>query len=173
MNIHEIANLIRNVPDFPKPGIQFKDITTLLANGEALATVTDTFASRYKSRRVDYVLGIEARGFIFGAALAYALKTGFLVVRKPGKLPYKTKTITYSLEYGTDSLEIHEDAIKPGNDILIVDDLLATGGTVAGVSKLIKDLGANIVECAFVIELDALSGRKKLTGFDVFSLIHF
>jgi adenine phosphoribosyltransferase len=173
MEISELAAKIRNIPDFPKPGIQFKDITTLLSDKDAFHTVIDLLAARYQTQQIDAVLGIEARGFIFSSALAYRLDKGLIIVRKPKKLPYKTKKISYELEYGTDILEIHEDAIKPGSNILIVDDLLATGGTVAGVSQLVRDSGAGVVECAFVIELDFLNGRKKLAGIPAFSLIHF
>ena len=130
MDAKQIAGFIRNVPDFPKPGIQFKDITTLLQNGEALVAVVDHLADRYREKKIDVIVGIEARGFIFGAALAYALKTAFVMVRKPGKLPAKTRRVTYDLEYGTDAVEIHEDAIQEGQNVLIIDDLLATGGTV-------------------------------------------
>ncbi len=173
MNVKEIAGFIRNVPDFPKPGIQFKDITTLLQYGDALAAVVDHLADRYRDKNIEQVVGIEARGFIFGAALAYALKTGFVIVRKPGKLPAKTRSVTYDLEYGTDTVEIHEDAIREGQKVLIIDDLLATGGTVGAVSKMVKEMGGVIHECAFVIELDFLKGGEKLEGIDYYSLIHF
>lgn len=170
MNLKE---LIREVPDFPKPGISFKDITTLLKNGEALKYVTDQFASHFQSAKPDLIVGAESRGFIFGAPLAYKMGTGFVLVRKPGKLPAATKRVTYQLEYGEDSLEIHTDAIKPGQKVLIVDDLLATGGTISATAELVKELGGIIVGFAFIIELDPLKGREKLAGYDVLSLVHY
>ncbi|MCB1152765.1 MAG: adenine phosphoribosyltransferase [Deltaproteobacteria bacterium] len=170
----DIAKLIRNVPDWPKPGIQFKDITTMVANGPALRKVIDTLAERYKAFEFDAVVGVEARGFIFGTALAYALNTGFVLVRKPGKLPAKTRKVSYELEYGTDSLEIHEDSIAEGGKVLVIDDLLATGGTVRAVIDLLHGMGADVVEAAFIVELIGLGGRAKVEEkTDVHSLIHF
>lgn len=169
----DLKSLIREVPDFPKPGISFKDITTLLKNGEALRHVTDQFAAHFQSANPDVVVGAESRGFLFGAPLAYKLGTGFVLVRKPGKLPAATEKVSYDLEYGQDSLEIHADAIKPGQKVLIVDDLLATGGTISATAELVKRLGGEIVGFAFIIELDFLKGRDKLAGYDVLSLVHY
>ncbi len=169
----DLRSLIREVPDFPKPGISFKDITTLLKNGDALRYVTDQFAAHFQSTAPDLVVGAESRGFIFGAPLAYKLGTGFVLVRKPGKLPAATEKVTYDLEYGQDSLEIHKDAIKPGQKVLIIDDLLATGGTICATAELVKRLGGKIVGFAFIIELDFLKGRDKLAGYDVLSLVHY
>jgi adenine phosphoribosyltransferase len=164
---------IRDIPDFPKKGIIFKDITTLLKDKAALKKSIDILAAEYKGQKIKHVVGIESRGFIFGAALAYELGAGFIPVRKKGKLPAKTRSVTYSLEYGTDTLEIHEDALKAGDRVIIVDDLLATGGTVSAVAKLVGDLGANIIGIAFVIELSFLKGREKLRGLPVFSIIQY
>jgi len=171
--MHTLSKAIRDIPDFPKQGIVFKDITTLLADATAFKKSVDTLVERYRAMNVDVVLGVEARGFIFGAAVAYGLGTGLVIVRKPGKLPWKTHQISYELEYGTDTLEIHQDAIKPGQRVLIVDDLLATGGTTAAVVGLVEKIGGQVVECAFVIELDFLNGRAKLGQTPVFSLVHF
>jgi adenine phosphoribosyltransferase len=168
----ELTELIRDVPDFPKPGIIFKDIMPLLENGPAFRQSVDEMATAFDGIKPDKIVGAEARGFIFGAALAYKLSAGFVAVRKPGKLPHKVKTVTYELEYGTDSLCVHEDAIKPGESVLIVDDLLATGGTVGGVVKLMREIGAEIAGVGFLIELDFLKGRAKLEGLNVQSLIH-
>ena len=170
MNLNEF---IRDVPDFPKKGIIFKDITTLLKDGPAFAEVINLFKERYKDKSVDKVAGIESRGFIFGGALANLLNCGFIPVRKPGKLPYNKISEDYSLEYGTNSLEIHTDAVQKGENILIIDDLLATGGTAEAVVKLIKRLNGNIVGVEFLIELDFLNGRKKLEGYPVNSLIRY
>jgi len=170
MNLNE---LIRDVSDFPKKGIVFKDITTLLKDGPAFAEVINMFKKRYEDKRVDKVAGIESRGFIFGGALANLLNCGFVPVRKPGKLPYDTISEDYSLEYGTNSLEIHTDAVAEGENILIIDDLLATGGTAEAVVKLIKRLKGNIIGVEFLIELDFLNGRKKLEGYPVNSLIKY
>ena len=169
----DLKSLIREVPDFPKQGINFKDITTLLKDGKALKTVIDIFAERFENTKPDLVVGAESRGFLFGAPLAYKLGAGFVLVRKPGKLPAPVTKVTYDLEYGKDSLEIHLDAIQPGQKVLIVDDLLATGGTVSATAELVKKLGGEIVGCAFLIELDFLRGRDKLSGYDVFSLLHY
>ena len=171
--MEEISKLIRNVPDFPKPGIIFKDITTLLSNPEGFKKTVDALAEPFVDKGVDYVVGIEARGFIFAAVLAYKLGAGLTIVRKPGKLPYKTVEKTYDLEYGTDTVQMHEDAFAKGDNVLIVDDLLATGGTVQAVTQMVREVGANIVACAFVIELDFLNGREKLEGQDIHTLIHY
>jgi adenine phosphoribosyltransferase len=169
----DLRSLIREVPDFPKPGISFKDITTLLKNGEALRYVIDQFALHFQGANPDVIVGAESRGFLFGAPLAYKLGKGFVLVRKPGKLPAATEKVFYELEYGRDSLEIHVDAIKPGQKVLIVDDLLATGGTISATAVLVKRLGGIIVGFAFIIELDPLKGRDKLAGYDVLSLVHY
>lgn len=171
----ELKTLIREVPDFPKPGINFYDITTLLKDSRGLAAVIDELRQNYLGQHIDLVLGIEARGFIFAPAVAYALGAGFVPVRKPGKLPAAVESVEYALEYGTDRLEIHQDAIQPGQKVLIVDDVLATGGTATGVASLVKRLGGELVGMAFVIELDFLQGRAKL-GDDAaktWSLIHY
>ncbi len=169
----ELRKIIRDIPDFPKKGIIFKDITTLLSDGRSFHRMIDLIAHRYIGQHIDKIVGIEARGFILGSALAYKLGTGITLVRKPGKLPHKTRQVTYELEYGTDSLEIHEDAFQPGEKIVIADDLLATGGTVAAVVKLVEGLDVEIVECAFMAELEFLKGRKKLPDGKVFSLLKF
>jgi adenine phosphoribosyltransferase len=171
--VSDLKNQIRNVPDFPIKGIQFKDITTLLADPTAFQKTIDLISHRYFDKKIDAVVGIEARGFVMGAALAYKLGTGVVLVRKSGKLPYKTLSAEYDLEYGKDRLEIHEDAITPGMRVVIADDVLATGGTVAAVSGLLKRMGADIVECCFLAELEFLKGREKLAGQKVFSLIGF
>src|ERR671923_2320214 len=157
-----IRNAIRNIPDFPKPGIVFKDITPLLSNGQLFSRTIDMLADRYRSEKIDVVLGIESRGFIIGAAMAYRLGAGFCIVRKPGKLPYETHSASYELEYGTDRLEIHVDAMPAKARVIIADDLIATGGTAAATAKLVSKLGSTVVECAFVIELSFLRGREKL-----------
>jgi len=168
-----LRDIIRDISDFPKKGIVFKDITTLLADGKSFHRMIDLIAHRYIGEKIDQVVGVEARGFLLGSALAYKLGTGITLVRKPGKLPYKTRRKTYDLEYGTDTLEIHEDAFKPGNRVLIADDLLATGGTMAAVVDLVQELEAEIVECAFLAELEFLHGRDKLPDGKVFSLLKF
>jgi adenine phosphoribosyltransferase len=168
-----LKSLIRGVPDFPKPGILFYDITTLLKDKVGFAKLIDAFSEYYINRDIDIVMGIEARGFIFGPALAYRLNAGFVPVRKPKKLPAETIRWTYDLEYGSDALEIHKDAIRPGERVLIVDDLLATGGTAFASMKLAQSLGGELVGFAFVIELDKLGGRNKLLSHDVLSLIHY
>lgn len=165
--------LIREVPDFPKKGILFYDITTLLKDKVGFATLIDALSEHYLNSQVDAVLAIEARGFIFGPALAYRLNAGFVPIRKPGKLPAETVKWSYELEYGLDTLEIHKDAIKPGQRVIIVDDLLATGGTANACVQLAKSLGANIAGMGFVVELDFLNGRKKFEGTEVFSLLHY
>ena len=164
---------IRNIPDFPKPGILFRDVTTLIQNRAAFKKSVDLLARKYKNMGIDKVVGVEARGFIFGAALAHKIGAGFVPVRKKGKLPYKTISATYQLEYGTDTLEIHKDAVKPGEKILIIDDLLATGGTVRAVIDLIKQLRGRIRGIGFVIELVDLGGKDKLKGYPVYSLVKF
>lgn len=169
----DLKKLIREVPDFPKPGINFFDITTLLKNKDGFSQIIDSFEQHYRDKRVDIVLGIEARGFIFAPAVAYALGTGFIPVRKPKKLPAEIEFMEYELEYGTDRLEIHRDAIHSGQHVLIIDDVLATGGTAAAVAKLVEKLGGTVCGLGFVIELDFLSGRKKLNGYDVHSLVHY
>jgi len=169
----DLASLIRDIPDFPKPGILFKDITPLLTNPQGFREAVKRMAEAYKDAKVDAVVAVESRACLFGGPVALALDASLVIVRKPGKLPYKTRRISYELEYGTDTLEIHEDAVKKGDRILIVDDLLATGGTVQAVAKMIKEMGAEIVGCSFVIELDFLKGRDRLADYDVASLIHF
>ncbi|MBI3896172.1 MAG: adenine phosphoribosyltransferase [Acidobacteria bacterium] len=171
--MENLKNLIRQVPDWPKKGILFYDITTLLKDKEGFRRLIDVFADHYASHRVDQILGIEARGFIFGPALAYRLGAGFVPVRKPNKLPAKTARVTYDLEYGTDSLEVHSDAIGPGDHVLIVDDLLATGGTASACVRLARELGAVVEGVGVVVELEFLSGRSKLNGIDVFSLLKY
>lgn len=168
-----LESKIRNVQDFPKPGIGFKDITTLLADGEAFKYTVDEISKNLEKLGVDLIVGPEARGFILGTPVAYNLGVGFVPIRKPGKLPHEVESYEYSLEYGTDKLEIHKDAIKPGQKVAIVDDLLATGGTVAAATKLIEKLGGEVVSLEFLIELDFLDGRKKLEGYNVNSLIHY
>jgi adenine phosphoribosyltransferase len=174
INCEPLKSLIREIPNFPKPGILFYDITTLLKDKQGYATLVDALAAHYIGKgEVDLVLGIEARGFIFGPALAYRLNAGFVPVRKPGKLPAETARVTYDLEYGTDALEIHTDAVEPGQSVLIVDDLLATGGTMEATVKLVRRLGARIAGLAFAIELDFLHGRDRFKEYDVFSLLHY
>lgn len=168
-----LKKLIREVPDFPKPGILFYDITTLLKDKTGLATLIDAFAEYYLDKKIDLVLGMEARGFIFAPALAYRLNAGFIPVRKPGKLPAVTEKLKYDLEYGSNTLEIHKDAIQQGQRVVIVDDLLATGGTADATAKLATSLGADIAGFGFVVELDFLNGREKLNQYDVLSLLHY
>jgi len=167
----DLASKIRDVPDFPKPGILFKDITTLLKDGESFRAAIDGLLERIGPRTVDAVVGMESRGFIFGAPIAYKLGVGFVPVRKLGKLPADVVSVEYDLEYGSATLEMHRDALRPGAKVLIVDDLLATGGTVAGTIELVKQLKGEIVACAFLIELAALRGRDRLQGYDVVTLI--
>ncbi len=164
---------IRVIEDFPQPGVRFKDITTLLKDGKAFRAAIDTMADSLRDRKVDLVVGPEARGFVVGTPLAYALGVGFIPVRKSGKLPAETVEADYSLEYGKDQLAIHKDAIEPGQRVLIVDDLLATGGTVQATLNLVHRLQADVVGAAFVIELTYLKGREKLSGVDIFSLIQY
>jgi len=169
----DLKALVREVPDFPRPGILFYDITTLLKDPGGLKAVIDRLKDRYANKDVDAIIGIEARGFIFAPALAYALGVGFVPVRKPKKLPAATRRVEYALEYGTDVLEVHADAIQPGQNVLIVDDVLATGGTAAAVTQLVEMLGAKVAGLGFVIELDFLNGRGKLAGYDVYSMLHY
>ena len=166
-------SLIREVPDFPKPGILFYDITTLLKDGEALRHIIDEFTKKYQSANISKIVGIESRGFIFGSPLAYRLGAGFVPVRKPGKLPADVYEVKYNLEYGSNSLAIHRDAIEPGERVLVVDDLLATGGTASATVNLIRQLGGEIIEVAFLVELLFLSGREKLEESSVYSLITY
>lgn len=173
VNCESLRSLIREVPDFPKPGILFYDITTLLKDKLGFAMLIDALSEHYLEQDIDLVLGMEARGFIFGPAVAYRLNAGFVPVRKPGKLPAATTRVEYDLEYGSNTLEIHQDAIQKGQRVIIVDDLLATGGTAAATVKLAKSLGAQIAGLAFVVELDFLNGRKKLASSEVFSLLHY
>ncbi|MBN2714192.1 MAG: adenine phosphoribosyltransferase [Planctomycetes bacterium] len=168
----DLAGLIRDVPNFPKEGIIFKDITTLLSNGDGFKQAVDELADKFASKGATAVVGMEARGFIFGAAVAYKLGIGFVPVRKPGKLPFKTTEVTYDLEYGTDTLCMHEDALKAGDKVLLIDDLLATGGTVGGTIQLVEKTGAEVAGIGFLIELDFLHGRDKLQKYDVFSILH-
>ena len=169
----DLSALIRNVPDFPLPGVQFKDITTLIANGPAFREVIDLLSERYRDQPIDAVAGIESRGFIFSAPIALALGVGLVPIRKPGKLPASTYQIEYALEYGTNTLEIHQDALQPGARVLVVDDLLATGGTIVAASKLIEQAGGTVHELAFVIELTFLNGRERLDPYPVYSLLQY
>ena len=164
---------IRDIPDFPKPGIVFKDITPLLGDVRAFQSVIDAFARRYAEKSIDLVAAVESRGFIFGSALAYRIDAGFVPVRKKGKLPYKTESVEYALEYGTDRIEIHQDAVHKGSRVLVIDDVLATGGTAKAACDLIEKVGGKIVECAFVLELGFLNGREKLKGHELYSLIQY
>src|SRR3954470_1850181 len=173
VNVKALKSLVRTVPDFPKPGILFYDITTLLKDKTGFAQLIDALAAHYLARKIDLVLGIEARGFIFGPALAYRLNAGFVPVRKPRKLPAETARRTYDLEYGSDTLEIHKDAIQRGQRVVIVDDLLATGGTANATLQLARSLGADVAGLAFVVELTFLKGRDKLTNCDVYSLLQY
>jgi adenine phosphoribosyltransferase len=173
VNVEDLKELVRTVPDFPKPGILFYDITTLLKDKAGFAQLIDALAAHYIEQKIDLVLGIEARGFIFGPALAYRLNAGFVPVRKPRKLPASVARVTYDLEYGSDALEIHVDAIHPGQSVVLVDDLLATGGTMEATIKLVQQLGGNIAGLAFAVELDFLKGRDRFPEYDVFSLLHY
>lgn len=169
----DLKDWIRDVPDFPKPGILFKDITPMLGDPAAFHKAIDAIAARYKGKKIDKIACVESRGFLFGAPLAYKMKAGLAIIRKPGKLPYLTTSATYELEYGKDEVQIHQDAILPREKVLIVDDLLATGGTVAAVGDLVQRLGGKVVECAFLIELAFLKGREKIKPLRAFSLIRF
>jgi adenine phosphoribosyltransferase len=172
-DLERLKSLIRDVPDFPKPGIVFKDITPLLADEIAFSTVIDLIVVHFGRGNVDKVVGIEARGFILASPVAYHFGAGFVPVRKAGKLPWQTESAQYSLEYGTETLEIHQDALAPGERVLIVDDVLATGGTAKATASLVESLGAKVVGIACLIELDFLKGRQQLEGFDFFSLITY
>jgi adenine phosphoribosyltransferase len=169
----ELARLIRSIPDFPVPGILFRDITTLIRDGEAFQEAIDTMVEHYIDADIDVVAGIEARGWIFGAPLAYELGAGFVPIRKPSKLPAEKISISYALEYGENTLEIHKDAVPPGTKVLLVDDLLATGGSARAAAELIQKLGGKVVSLAFLIELVDLHGREKLRDYDVYSMIQF
>ena len=169
----DLKKTIGDVKDFPKEGIDFKDITTLMQNGEAFKYTIDQFVNELKDQNIDIIVGPEARGFLMGTPVAYALGVGFVPVRKPGKLPYETESYEYGLEYGTDVLEIHKDAIKPGQRVAIVDDLLATGGTMEAAAKLIEKLGGEVVSMQFLIELESLEGREKLSKYNVNSLLQY
>ena len=173
LNSDQLKHLIREIPDFPRKGILFYDITTLLKDKVGFATLVDRLSEHYVAQNIDLVLGMEARGFIFAPALAYRLNAGFVPVRKVGKLPAATVKFDYALEYGTNSLEMHKDAIQKGQRVLIVDDLLATGGTAEATARLATLLGAEIAGLGFVVELDFLNGREKLKGYDVMSLLHY
>jgi adenine phosphoribosyltransferase len=173
VHVEALKALVRTVPDFPKPGILFYDITTLLKDKTGFAQLIDALAAHYIEQKIDLVLGIEARGFIFGPALAYRLNAGFVPVRKPGKLPAAVDRVTYDLEYGSDTLEMHQGAIKPGQRVVLVDDLLATGGTMEATIKLVKQQGGVITGLAFAIELDFLKGRQRFPEYDVLSLLHY
>jgi adenine phosphoribosyltransferase len=173
VNVDALKALVRTVPDFPKPGILFYDITTLLKDKAGFAQLIDGLAAHYIEQKIDLVLGIEARGFIFGPALAYRLNAGFVPVRKPKKLPAPVARVTYDLEYGSDTLEIHQDAIALGQSVVLVDDLLATGGTMEATVKLVKQLGGKIAGLGFAVELDFLKGRARFPEYDVFSLLHY
>lgn len=173
MNNSLLEKSIRNIPDFPKPGILFRDVTTLIQNKEAFKKAIELLSKKYIGKRIDKVVGVEARGFIFGAAVAYKIGAGFVPVRKKGKLPHKTIATTYALEYGTDTLEIHQDAIAPGEKVLVIDDLLATGGTVKAATELVEGLKGKIIGIAFLVELTDLKGKDKLKGYSAFSLIKY
>jgi adenine phosphoribosyltransferase len=173
IDLTKLRNLIRDVPDYPKKGIVFKDITTLLKKGEAFDEVIEIFVEKSKDKKVDLVAAVESRGFIFGGVLANRLKVGFVPVRKFGKLPADTVEQKYDLEYGTDTLEIHKDAVEPGQRVLIVDDLLATGGTIAATCKLVEKLGGVVAGILIMIELGFLNGRDKLKNYDLFTLIRY
>ena len=169
----DLKALIREVPDYPKPGILFYDLTTLLKDKKGFKALIDQLCQHYEGHRIDLVAGIEARGFIFAPALAYRLGAGFIPIRKPKKLPAKTARVSYALEYGTDALEIHEDAVQKGQNVLLCDDLLATGGTAAAAIQLIRSLGGTVEGAVFAVELNFLKGRAKLAGLDVFSLMQY
>jgi len=171
--MNHLKTLIREVPDYPKAGILFYDITTLLKDADGLRQIIDALGENGSGRKIDRVVGIEARGFIFAPAVAYALKAGFVPIRKPKKLPAATERMEYALEYGSDVIEIHRDAIEPGQNVLIVDDVLATGGTAAAAARLVEKLGGKVAGLAFVIELDFLKGRDKLPGHRVDALLHY
>ena len=168
-----VKSKIREIPDFPKPGINFYDITTLLADGEMFSEIIDHFVKRFETKKIDKIIGIESRGFIFAAAIAARMKIGFITVRKPGKLPYIVEKISYQLEYGSDSLEIHQDAIKANERVVIVDDVLATGGTARATAELVSRLGADIIELTFLSELSFLNGKEKIKNYPIYSVIEY
>lgn len=168
-----LKDFIRDVPDFPKPGILFRDITPLLADARAFGAATEAMASPFVGQGIDKVIGIESRGFFLGGPLALALGAGLVIVRKPGKLPWKTRSVEYELEYGSDTVEMHEDAITEGERVLVVDDLIATGGTAAATVKLARDGGAEVVACVFLVELELLEGRKQLDVDRIHSVLHY
>ena len=169
----DLKQTIRSIPDWPIKGVIFRDLTTLMQDPQAFRESIDILYDRYKDKGLDKVVGIDARGFVFGAVLAYRLGVGFIPVRKKGKLPHNTIEQSYSLEYGEDTVEMHEDAVIPGEKVVIVDDLIATGGTVGATVKLVKQLGADLLECAFIVELPDLKGRDQIPGCPVFSVIAF
>ena len=173
MKLEELKKCIRDVPNFPQEGIIFKDISTLLNDKKAFKHSIDLLAKKFKKEKVDYVVGVESRGFIFGAPLAYVLGAGFVPIRKKGKLPYKTRSITYALEYGKDTLEIHEDAMRPNSRVLVIDDLLATGGTIKAVTDLLAQFKPKLVGIAFLIELGFLKGKAKLKDLPIYSIIQY
>ena len=168
-----VRRLIRDVPDFPKPGIVFKDLTPVFRHGPTMRAMIHTFADRYRAMKVDAIIGIESRGFILAAPLAVELGIGLVIVRKPGKLPWRKRARSYALEYGTDTLEMHEDAVAHGTRVVVVDDLLATGGTMAATCELLREAGAHIVETCFAVELSFLRGRERLRETDVFALVNY
>lgn len=169
----DLKSSIRTIPDFPKPGIMFRDITTLLKDPKAFNHTIDLLTNRYIGRDIDVIAGIESRGFILGSALAHRLNLGFIPIRKKGKLPGKTESVEYALEYGTDKIEVHVDAISPGQKVLLVDDLIATGGTARAAADLIEKLGGHVIECCFVVDLPDLKGKDKLSKYPVFTLVEF
>lgn len=173
MSIEELSRSIRDIPDFPEEGVVFKDITTLIRDPRLFKEAIDLMASEFIDSNIDLVVGVDARGFIFSSVLSYILDAGLILVRKEGKLPYKTKKVSYDLEYGNATVEVHEDAVRPGSRVLIVDDLLATGGTLGATVNLVKQQGGDIVAVVVLIELDFLNGREKLKGTPIFSLIHY
>ncbi len=169
----ELKKKIRTVPHWPVQGVMFRDITTLLQDGKAFKHAVDIFYERYKDKKIDKVVGIESRGFVFGAALAYLLGVGFVPVRKPKKLPHKTIRAEYEKEYGKDAVEVHDDALKPGERVVVIDDLIATGGTVKAACELVETLGGTVVECAFLIDLPDLGGKEKIKDYKIFSIMEF
>ena len=171
--MQDLKATIREIPDWPKKGILFYDVTTLLKNADAFHEAVNALIAPFREREIDLVAGIEARGFIFAPIVAYALRAGFVPVRKPGKLPASTHRATYQLEYGTDSLEIHQDAIRPGQRVVIVDDLIATGGTARAVADIARQMGANVVALAFLVELEFLKGRDKLPDYEIVSILKY